>query len=96
MLKLSNALLAKSASAKLSGSLVSHPVKCIGTYRRRIKMPWEDEKNEYKRNMHEYRLKNIKEFWDRQSLFENEFIGRYLHQELHLISFLDDHRQICS
>jgi hypothetical protein len=32
-------------------------------------------KIEYKRLLKEYRLKNIQEFWERQTQVENEYIG---------------------
>ena len=76
MLKLLNGTNSKQAFDKSQNLLVNSRVEFFRAYRRRTKMPWGYEKDEYRRKLHEYRLKNIKEFWDRQTLVENQYIGK--------------------
>lgn len=76
MLKLLNASNSKLALDNSRTLLTNSRVEFFRQYRRRVKQPWQYEKDDYRQKVHEYRLKNIKEFWDRQTLFENEYIGK--------------------
>ena len=75
MLKLTNLGLNKATPHSFCSIIEHCPVYNVGAYRRRPRMPWESDKEQYNIRMHEYRLKAIKDFWERQTLVENEFIG---------------------
>ena len=48
-------------------------------YRLRLPRPkpsaYDIERANYKKILHQYRLKNIKEYWERQTQVENSYIG---------------------
>lgn len=53
-----------------------YSVRC--TAPRRLNNEFEKERQEYKKLLKSYRLKNISEYWERQTKVENEYIGELL------------------
>jgi len=45
------------------------------TQPRRVNSEFEKERRDYKQLLKSYRLKNISEYWERQTKVENEYIG---------------------
>jgi hypothetical protein len=60
-----------------------YSVRC--TAPRRLNNEFEKERQEYKKLLKSYRLKNISEYWERQTKVENEYIEKWnkLQQEKH-------------